>query len=88
MDIQLILSRTTAPGQHTEEIWQSVCKQNNLELQVHDIDSENARTLIDKVNIKTFPALIVDEKIVAVGNPDQQTANRIFRSLISSLSQN
>ncbi|MDH5570878.1 MAG: thioredoxin family protein [Gammaproteobacteria bacterium] len=88
MNIQLVLARNTPHGQHTEKIWQTVCTKNSLELQVHDIETQQAQTLIEQINIKTFPALIVDKKIIAVGNPDHKTAERIFQSLISSHSHN
>ena len=88
MKIQLILARNTTPGQHTEEVWQSVCNKSATSLLVHDIKSLEARTLIDQINIKTFPTLIANEKIIAVGNPDHQTASHIIQSLLSGILDN
>ena len=88
MKIQLILARNTTPGQHTEEVWQSVCNESATSLLVHDIESLEAQTLIEKINIKTFPALLANEKIIAVGNPDHQTASHIIQSLLSGILDN
>ena len=81
MEIQLILARLTAQCQATEKVWQSVCDEMNLDLHVYEVDSDEGQSLIDGINIKSFPALIVNGKIIAVGNPDRQTAEKILHSL-------
>lgn len=84
MDIQLVLTKLSPQCQQTEAIWQSVCDTLGLVLQVYDIDSTDGQGLIDKLNIMTFPALIVDNKVIAVGRPDKDVAMNILSQHTSS----
>jgi glutaredoxin len=88
MDIQLVLTRLSSQCQETETTWQSVCDELDLALQVFDIDSSAGQKLIDELGIMSFPALIVNNKVVAVGRPDREAAVKILRTQLEKVNEN
>ncbi len=75
-------------GQHPtcledKDSWQNVCNQNGLLLEIIELDDEQGQALIDKLELKSFPVLIADSKVKAVGRPDSQIAQDIICKLAS-----
>ncbi|MCW9024311.1 MAG: thioredoxin family protein [Gammaproteobacteria bacterium] len=87
MDIQLVLTRLSSRCQETETVWQSICDELGFSLHSFDIDSAVGQKLIDELGIMTFPALIVNNKVVAVGRPDKEAALKILQSQIEKVSE-
>lgn len=83
MKLILILAGPYSSCISTQQIWQNACQKHHLELEAVDLEHDNGQAITKQYNIKSFPALIVDGKITAVGNPDKQTAEKIIASLVS-----
>jgi len=66
----------------TQQIWQNACQKHHLELEAMDLEHGSGQAIAKQYDIKSFPALIVDGKITAVGHPDKQTAEKIIADLI------
>ncbi len=52
-----------------------------LSLQVANSESEGGRSLVEKLALRTLPALVVNDRIIAVGQPDKLTAEKILHDL-------
>lgn len=83
MKVQLVLAGPYSSCRETEKIWRSACSQQGLELEVLDLEHSEGESLSRNLNLTSYPALIVNNIIKAVGNPDQETANNLIRNIIS-----
>jgi len=81
MKVQLVLAGPYSGCKETEKIWNDACIQHGIELEVHDLEHTEGESLSKKHNLSSYPALIVNNSVIAVGNPDQKTAD----SLISNI---
>ena len=77
----LILAGPFSSCDSTKNIWQDLCKKNNLALETYDLSETIGKDIAAKHNVKSFPALIVMDKVVAVGHPTEDIANKVFDSL-------
>lgn len=76
----LILAGSYSSCKATELIWQEVCRTENIELETFDLTHKEGQELSSKLSVKSFPALIINDKIVAVGHPDKKDALKIIKS--------
>ena len=81
MKARLILAGPFSSCDSTRNIWQKLCDKNNVALEIHDLSEDIAKDIATKHNVKSFPALIVNEKVVAVGHPNEEGAQKVFNSL-------
>ena len=81
MKAVLILAGPYSSCITTQQIWQNECTDNNIELAVFDLTDAAAQTYIEQFNLKSFPALIINNKVVAVGHPTNLTANKLISNL-------
>lgn len=72
----LILAGPYSTCMATKNIWQDVCLKNNIEFEMYDLTHIKGKEIAKKMNIKSFPALIVNDKVIAVGHPSEQTAEK------------
>ena len=77
----LILARPFSKGATTKNIWQALCDDNHIEFETYDIADAIGKDIAEQHNIKSFPALIVNDKVVAVGHPDEDVARKVFDSI-------
>lgn len=77
----LILAGPFSKCASTKNIWQALCKNNNIEFETHDLAEVIGIDIAEKHNIKSFPALIVNNKVVAVGHPNEEVAKKVFESI-------
>lgn len=83
MIIQLVLAGPYSSCRDTEKIWSVACLQHELELEVLDLEKADGEALSLELNISSYPALVVNKVVKAVGNPDQETANKIIDKIVS-----
>ncbi|VAX14195.1 hypothetical protein MNBD_GAMMA24-2679 [hydrothermal vent metagenome] len=81
MNIQLILKGQTETSQTTEYVWRTTCEDKGLSLLVTNSETEEGQSLVKKLALRTLPALIVDNKVIAVGQPDRVIAEKILHML-------
>jgi hypothetical protein len=82
MKLTLILAGSHTSCLSTKEIWQQACGKYHINIEVFDLNDSNGKKTAKRLNLKSFPALIVDEKIIAVGHPDKQAAEKIISDMI------
>lgn len=78
----LILAGPYSSCNATKIIWQDMCLKNNIEFEEHDLSDDIGKELAAKHNIKSFPAFLVSDKVVAVGHPDEGAAEKVIQALI------
>lgn len=82
MKLQLLLSRQTDNYLETRDIWQQACRQLELPLEIVDLEDPVGENLAENLNIRSFPVLLVDGMIKAVGRPKSGDAITLLQSLI------
>lgn len=78
----LILAGPYSSCDATKIVWQDICLKNNIELEEHDLLNDSGKEIAIRLNVKSFPALIINDKIVAVGHPDASAAEKVIEALI------
>lgn len=81
MKLILILAGPYSSCMSTQQIWQDACLTHQIKLEIFNLEDEKGQAIAKQYALKSFPALIVDEKITAVGHPDKQTAEKIIADL-------
>lgn len=84
MKLQLLIAGQLPSCLETRDIWQSVCRQQGVELEVIELEDVQGQKLIDTLGIKSFPVLLADGKVRVVGRPVPQRAARIIKQLLIS----
>ena len=83
MKLQLILAGTYSTCKDTQDVWKTVCEENQLSLETFDIEKPEGEKLAAQLDVKSFPALIVDGKIKAVGHPEIEKARSLIKSILA-----
>ena len=78
MKIQLIITGQTELSRVTKSIWQTICDEQGLSLEVADSETPLGQSLVEELALRTLPALVVNDKVVAVGQPDENSAKKIL----------
>lgn len=69
------------PAQDVTHIWREACKQANHTLEILEPGQPATRKLIERLHLNTFPALLLGDRILAVGNPTPESARQVLASL-------
>lgn len=78
----LILAGPYSSCNATQIIWQELCNNKNIELKTLNLTHKEGLALSSKLNIQSFPALIIDNKVIAVGHPNKKSATKIIQAQI------
>lgn len=84
MKIQLLLSDTRDTAQYTRQTWQAVCDAMQVPLQSLTVEDAEGSALARQLELTTFPALVVDGTVKAVGTPSKTDATRILENILQS----
>jgi len=79
--LRLILADTDADSRVCH-VWQQACDDAGCRLDILAPDDPAARELRERLSLNLFPALIQNERIIAVGFPDVETARKILTHII------
>ena len=81
----LILAGPYSTCDATKIIWQDLFGKNNIDFETVNLSTDQGREIASKLNINSFPALVVDNKVIAVGHPNEQSAQKVFETLEKQL---
>lgn len=84
MKLQLLIAGQLPECIETREIWQQACQELGILLEIIEMEDDVGKQLIDRLSLKSFPVLIADGKIKAVGKPNPQDAVTILQQLLIS----
>jgi hypothetical protein len=80
MNLYLILD--TNPASHNAEIiWRDACQDSGDTLEVINPDNTQYQALIEQFHLNTFPALIQNDRVLAVGIPTAESARKLLTEL-------
>ena len=80
MNLCLILD--TNPASHDAEIiWRDACKDSGDTLEIVNTDNTKYRALVEQLQLNTFPALLKDNRVLAVGIPTRDNARKLLTEL-------
>jgi len=79
--LQLILAGPYQACLNTKAIWTEACNQYGLSIETTDLDEEPGISLEKNLNIKSFPAFIVNNEVKAVGHPNKDAAFKLVTDL-------
>lgn len=82
MKAVLILAGPYSSCLATRDIWKSICMKNNIEFEMYDLTNNTGKEIAQKLNIKSFPALIINNKVVAVGHPNEKSAENVIQKSV------
>ncbi len=82
MKLILLLAGPYSSCTSTQEIWQEACVESDIKLETIYLDSEQGQKLAERLKLASFPALINDKKIIAVGHPNTQSAKNLISQLL------
>ena len=80
MDLCLILDENPA-STDAENIWRDACQRVGNSLAVLKPDDPKYQTVLEQLGLNTFPALVLDKRVLAVGIPTTETANKLLMDL-------
>ncbi len=85
MNLYLILD--TNPASHEAEIiWRDACKDTGDTLEIVNTSDTRHHNLVEQLQLNTFPALIQDNRVLAVGIPTRENAWKLLTELAASRS--
>lgn len=67
MKVQLLVSDRCASCRQAEMVWREVSEERDFEFSVAHLAQPEERELVNRLHLKAIPALVVDDKLVAVG---------------------
>jgi hypothetical protein len=77
MKIQLLVSDWSPPCRRAEKLWRAIAQEAGVDLEVLDVGELAGAEIMQRLQLKTIPALLIDANLVAVGVQSRTEANRI-----------
>lgn len=83
MNLCLILG--TKPASHDAEIiWRDACQNSGVTLEVVNPDNAQYQPLVEQLHLNSFPALLQDNRVLAVGIPTAESARKLLTELANA----
>ncbi|MCW8901133.1 MAG: thioredoxin family protein [Gammaproteobacteria bacterium] len=79
----LILAGPYSSCAATKNIWQDICLKHNINFETHDLSESIGKKIAVKMSLKSFPALLINDKVVAVGHPSEQAAEKVIQAIVA-----
>lgn len=76
--VQLLLNDRCESCQAAIRTWSEVCEAHHIECQVLDLDSKEGRALAEQLQLATFPAIVIDGRLRAIGAGSRADAERLL----------
>ncbi len=67
MKVELLLSPQSAPCRKAQAVWESVCEEHHLVLELVDVEASDGAERFADLDLAVLPALLFDGELVAVG---------------------
>ena len=79
MKIELLLSPNSAPCRKAQTVWESVCAEHQLILQLVDVEAAEGAKRFETLDLAVLPAVLFDDELVAVGVQDREQAAKLLQ---------
>lgn len=78
MKVQLLVADWSPACDRAQQVWQTVAQERQVELSVVDVDQPEGQTLMEQLQLKTIPAVLIDGQLVAIGVQSREAAQAII----------
>lgn len=78
MKVELLVADWSPSCRRAEAVWRQVAEQGGVDFEVVDVDQPRGQALMQRLQLKTIPALLIDGQLVAIGVQNEQTARAII----------
>lgn len=83
MEILLLTTDWCKSCREAEALWRSVCEELGGDFRALNIEEDaRAQILADKLKLNSYPALVADTRVLAVGLPTADKARELIASLL------
>ena len=79
MKVELLLSAHSAPCRKAQAVWESVCDEHRLILELVDVEASEGAERFADLDLAVLPALLFDGELVAVGVQDRAQAVELLQ---------
>jgi thioredoxin-like negative regulator of GroEL len=76
--VELLVADWSPSCRRAEAVWRQVAYERAIELEVLDVDQPQGQALMQRLQLKTIPALLIDGQLVAIGVQSEQAARAIL----------
>jgi len=83
MNLCLILDANPSSRQ-AEIIWRDACEGSGDTLEVVNTENTKYQPLIEQLHLNSFPALVQNQRVLAVGIPTLENAKKLLNQLTTS----
>lgn len=86
MNLCLILDANPSSRQ-AEAIWRDACEGSGDTLEVVNTENTKYQPLVEQLHLNSFPALVQNQRVLAVGIPTLENAKKLLNQLTTSQRQ-
>lgn len=80
MNLCLILD-TNLASDKAATVWRDACNDNGDTLEIVNTENTQYQPMVEKLHLNTFPALVRDNQVLAVGIPTPESARKLLTDL-------
>lgn len=84
MHVQLLLAAWCSSCARAREIWERICAQHGLTLEILDLETPAGEAVAMRHNLKIMPAVLIDDHPRAVGVQSEEEAEVVLKSAMGS----
>jgi thioredoxin-like negative regulator of GroEL len=78
MKLELLVADWSPSCRRAEAVWQQIAQERGVEVQIIDVDQPQGQALMQRLQLKTIPALLIDGQLVAIGVQSEQAARALI----------
>ncbi len=80
MKVELLVTRDSSSCRKAENLWRSICENKKLTLRVIEDASPEGQRALTRLGLRALPAVLLDERLVAVGVQTRGQALGLLRA--------
>lgn len=80
MKVELLVTRDSPSCRKAENLWRSICENENLTLRVTEDASPEGQRALTRLGLRALPAVLLNGRLVAVGVQTRDQALELLRA--------
>ncbi len=80
MKVELLVTRDSPSCRKAENLWRSMCENENLTLRVIKDASPEGQRALTRLGLRVLPAILLDGRLIAVGVQTRNQALELLRA--------
>jgi thioredoxin-like negative regulator of GroEL len=78
MKVELLIADWSPSCRRAEAVWRQIAQERGIEVQIVDVDQPQGQALMQRLQLKTIPALLIDGQLVAIGVQSEESARALI----------